>query len=241
MDSSIVILAGFVVVVLLVWLVVVRRRGAPTPEPGHREQAGPTNPPPQSGGAPQPPPHARPAEPPPSPYAYTVPTYNIGNNKIFISYRRQDSGDIAGRIYDVLVAAFGSGAIFKDVDSIPKGSDYHNYLEDTVSSCRALIAVIGDEWLDTIYEDGDKQGQRRLDDPNDWVRLEIEHALSLGIAVIPVLVRGTRMPPEDKLPFAIRRLARRNATMVRSDPDFRNDMERLIRAIQSALEAPIRP
>lgn len=92
---------------------------------------------------------------------------------IFISYRRADSPDIVGRIYDRLVQEFGRNTIFKDVDSIPLGIDFKGYLHQTLSECNVLLAVIGDRWIDAV----DDSGNKRLEDPNDFVRIEIESAL----------------------------------------------------------------
>jgi hypothetical protein len=146
---------------------------------------------------------------------------------IFISYRRSDSADITGRIYDSLVDEFGRAPIFKDVDSIPLGVDFKQYLDQQVSECKVLLAIIGDEWA----EAHDASGNRRLDDPDDFVRIEIEAALERDILVIPLLVRGARMPTEDQLPPSLQKLVYKNGMPVRPDPDFHNDMDRLISAI----------
>ena len=123
------------------------------------------------------------AEPPPQARrAVKTPT------TIFISYRRQDSGDVTGRIYDRLVQQFGREAIFKDVDSIPLGVDFRISLGDAVGQCNLLLAVIGRRWLSIQNE----SGARRLDDPRDFVRIEIEAALQRDIPVIPLLVQGSR-------------------------------------------------
>src|SRR6516162_5902227 len=110
--------------------------------------------------------------------------------KAFVSYRREDSRHVADRIYDRLAAHFGKEAVFKDVDSIPLGSDFRRKLREAVEQCCAMVVVIGDRWLTLT----DKAGQRRLDDENDFVRIEIETALQRRIAVVPILVDGARMP-----------------------------------------------
>ena len=145
---------------------------------------------------------------------------------IFISYRREDSSDITGRLYDRLVAAFGKPALFKDVDSIPIGVDFRDHLDRAVSHCQVLIAVIGKDWLQVT----DEQGNRRLESEQDFVRIEIESALQRDIAVIPVLVQGASMPSPSDLPESLQALAYRNAIPVRPDPDFHRDVDRLIRA-----------
>lgn len=147
---------------------------------------------------------------------------------IFISYRRSDSADITGRIYDRLVDDFGRGPIFKDVDSIPLGVDFKEYLDQKVGECQVLLAVIGPTWVDAR----DATGSRRLDDPEDFVRIEIESALKRGIPVIPLLVRGAQMPAEDVLPFGLQKLVYRNGILIRPDPDFHRDMDRLIAALR---------
>jgi LysM repeat protein len=151
---------------------------------------------------------------------------SLGN--IFISYRRSDSADIVGRIYDRLIDEFGRNPIFKDVDSIPFGVDFKEYLDKRVGECKVLLAVIGDRWVDA----NDATGKKRLEDSGDFVRLEIESALERGIPVIPLLVRGAQMPSEEHLPPSLKKLAYRNGIQIRSDPDFHNDMNRLITALE---------
>lgn len=153
---------------------------------------------------------------------------------IFISYRREDSADVTGRINDHFCRQFGEEKIFTDVDNIPLGVDFRQHLDKEVSHCEILIAVIGPEWIRV----SNNQGHRRLDDPGDFVRIEIESALNRDIPVIPVLVRRAIMPTEDELPESIKPLAYRNATLVRPDPDFRNDMNRLIGGIKKHLSPP---
>ncbi len=151
--------------------------------------------------------------------------------KVFISYRRADSRKDAGRIYDRLVEAFGRANIFKDVDNIPYGRDFRGVLSEAVNQCDVMLAVIGHQWLDIA----DEQGNRRLDNPADFVRIEIQSGLQRGDArclVIPVLVDGAAMPNADKLPLELRELAFKNAITVRDDPDFHRDMERLVRQLQ---------
>lgn len=105
-------------------------------------------------------------------------------SRVFISYRREDSGYPAGWLFDQLAASLGADRVFKDADSIEPVDDFAEVISDAVSSC-AVLAVIGDRWLAAADEDG-----RRLDDPGDFVRLEIEAALTRGVRVIPVLVGG---------------------------------------------------
>lgn len=149
--------------------------------------------------------------------------------RIFISYRRVDSSDVTGRIYDRLIEHFGKSAIFKDVDSIPPGIDFKEHLEKAVDKCRIFLVVIGDKWSEVT----DSKRKNRLQDPNDFVRIEIEAALNRNILIIPLLVRGASMPMEKKLPPSLRKLVYRNAISIRPDPDFHRDMDRLIEAISS--------
>ena len=153
----------------------------------------------------------------------------VRSPKIFISYRRSDSSDVTGRIYDRLIEQFGKSAIFKDVDSIPPGIDFREHLAKAVGKCKIFLVVIGDQWLEVT----DAKGRKRLKDPDDFVRIEVESALNRDILIIPLLVRGAAMPAEAKLPRSLRKLAYRNGIPVRADPDFHRDMDRLIEAISS--------
>lgn len=152
---------------------------------------------------------------------------------IFISYRREDSVASAGRIHDKLVPRFGQKSVFMDVDAIPFGVDFRQHIADAVAKCDVLLALIGEQWL-TVSQNG----QRRLDDPRDFVRIEIEAALQRGIPVIPVLLGGTAMPTADKLPAALAELSYRNAARVDPGADFHMHMDRLIRGLERLLSKP---
>lgn len=115
---------------------------------------------------------------------------------VFISYRRADSDYPAGWLFDRAAEHFGRVRVFKDVDSLQPGDDFAEVITTAVSLCSALVAVIGERWL-TIT---DEYGRRRLDNPEDFVRLEIEAALTRGVRVIPVLVNGAGMPRSTDLP-----------------------------------------
>ncbi|HND78554.1 MAG TPA: toll/interleukin-1 receptor domain-containing protein, partial [bacterium] len=145
-------------------------------------------------------------------------------NRIFLSYRRADSADVVGRIYDRLIQVYKKEFVFKDVDSIPLGLDFREYLHRMVSISTVFIAVIGKNW-ESVQ---DEQGNRRLNNPADYVRIEIASALSRNIPVIPVLVQNSSMPLVDDLPDDLKNLCYRNGISVRPDPDFHNDMDRLI-------------
>lgn len=152
---------------------------------------------------------------------------------IFISYRRSDSSTESGRVYDKLVEAFGPDRVFKDVYNIPPGYDFVTYLEEAVAQCDVLMPLIGPSWLNAA----DAQGHRRLDDPNDFVRIEIASALSGNTLVVPTLLNGTMMPNEAALPDNLKALTRRNAVSVRQDPDFHPDMDRLIVNLEAYFES----
>jgi len=150
--------------------------------------------------------------------------------RIFISYRRSEADFPAGWLYDHLVAQFGRDQVFKDVDSIEPGEDFAEVIADAVGSCDVLLVLIGDRWL-TI---SDEDGKRRLDDPSDLIRLEIEAALARNVRVIPILVGRTGMPPAEQLPASLVRLARRQALEL-SPSRFKSDMARLLRALDKTL------
>jgi hypothetical protein len=154
---------------------------------------------------------------------------------IFISYRREDSAGFAGRIYDRLVGRLDRSRLFFDVDNIEPGLDFVKVLSDRVGACDALIAIIGKEWLSS----SDTAGHRRLDDPRDFVRIEIEAALARDVRVIPVLVGGAAMPREDDLPETLRPLVRRQGMEV-SHARFDLDADHLARWIQRIEEIAAR-
>ena len=164
------------------------------------------------------------------PRTLTPITLNVNEkvDNIFLSYRRSDSANVTGRIYDKLLQTYDKKQIFKDVDSIPLGVDFRKHLNEKVGECKVLIAVIGNTWIEPEVS----SGQKRIDDKKDFVRIEIEAALKRGIPVIPVLVRGAQMPNAEDLPKSMVELAFRNGIPVRPDPDFHRDMERLIQGIK---------
>jgi TIR domain len=146
---------------------------------------------------------------------------------VFISYRRQDAPDLAGRLFDRLEERFGADRVFMDVDSIEPGLDFRAVISRAVSSCAVLLAVIGDKWLTVT----DARGRRRLDNPDDYVRLEVEAGLTRDVRVIPVLVEGVAMPDSRELPDALSQLAGRNALEI-SHARFRRDAESLIAVVE---------
>lgn len=153
--------------------------------------------------------------------------------RTYVSYRRQDSVDIAGRFSDRLAARFGTNSIFKDVDSIPFGDDFRTTVQREIQQCDVFLVLIGQQWLTVT----DAKGNRRIENPNDFVRIEIESALQQRIPVVPVLIGGTHMPRAVDLPASLRDLAYRNAAILRPDPDFHVDMDYLIRALEGLVES----
>jgi len=152
--------------------------------------------------------------------------------KIFISYRRDDSADVTGRIFEYLTEIskkFDRSAVFMDVDGIPLGVNVPRYIDERVSQCAVMLVVIGAQWVTIIGDDG----ERRLHHTRDYVRIEVETAIRRGIPIIPVLVMNAKMPRETDLPDSIRDLLDYNGLPVRRDPDFRNDMARLITALDT--------
>ena len=155
--------------------------------------------------------------------------------RIFLNYRREDSRADAGRLYDHLSQRFGPDNIFMDLDKIPLGHDFVEVIQNAVGSCDVLLAVIGRQWLTST----DPQGQRRLDNPEDFVRLEIVTALERRIRVIPVLVGGASMPRSTELPDVLQPFARCQAFVVgdRFDPDI----DRLIKELEKILGMEFEP
>ncbi|HEY6685843.1 MAG TPA: SUMF1/EgtB/PvdO family nonheme iron enzyme [Propionibacteriaceae bacterium] len=149
--------------------------------------------------------------------------------RIFISYRRDETAYPAGWLYDRLADHFGAPQIFKDVDSIQLGDDFVQVINRAVGSCDVLLALIGAQWLSITDVHG-----RRLDDPNDFVRLEIEAALTRNVRIIPILVAGAKMPRADELPVGLAGLARRQALEL-SPSRFDYDLSRLLKVLDMTL------
>lgn len=155
------------------------------------------------------------------------PSSNQKFSGIFVSYRRDDSSGHAGRLADRLVDHFGRNRIFVDIDTIEPGEDFVAVIENAVASCEILIAVIGQNWLSP-------SGSGRLDNPHDFVRLEIATALRRDIRVIPVLVQRASMPKPKDLPEDLARLTRRNAVEL-SDSRWQSDVDQLISVMERVL------
>ena len=152
--------------------------------------------------------------------------------KIFISYRRDDTAGYTGRIYDRLVQKYGKNSLFMDVDTIPPGVNFKRYIDGYVASTSIMLVMIGKLWANI----SDSHGNRRLNNPQDFVRIEIASALERGIPVIPVLVRGAQMPNPNELPSDLKDLIWQNAIAV-DDRNFHHDMDDLIEGIDLLLES----
>ncbi|MEM8920844.1 MAG: toll/interleukin-1 receptor domain-containing protein [Pseudomonadota bacterium] len=154
---------------------------------------------------------------------------------VFIGYRRADTADVAGRLFDRLEDRFGEKSVFKDVDSIPIGASFREYVPQVIAKCRVFLALIGPDWLKA-----DQGAARRLDDPQDLVRIEIETALAATprLTLVPVLVNGATAPTREVLPPSIQGLADLNAATLRRDPDFSGDVEKLLKALAAFRSQP---
>ena len=150
---------------------------------------------------------------------------------IILSYRREDTAWIAGRVHDRLKGHFGEDNVFMDIDSIPFGLDFREHIQDSLDRCDILVAIVGPRWATP-----DESGRLRLTDETDWVRIEIEAALAKKIPVIPVLIDGAALPAPADLPEGLRNLAFRQAAPVDSARDFHPHMDRLIKAMDKLLE-----
>lgn len=152
---------------------------------------------------------------------------------IFVSYRRDDSAYVAASIKDRLEQHFGRGSVFFDIDTIPLGTDFRQHIASAVGQCDVLLAIVGDRWSTAE----DERGNRRLDNPTDEVRLEIEAALQRDIPVIPVLVGGARIPLEAELPDTLQGLTSRNPAEVRAGRDLQQHLTRLVEGVESATQS----
>lgn len=154
---------------------------------------------------------------------------------IILSYRREDSAGVTGRIFDRLTQEFGTDRVFMDIDSMPAGVDFHDHLQEILADCGALLVVVGKTWR------SQRKGQpARIMDPDDWVRIEVETALERGIPVVPLLIDGATLPTRDQLPESLWPLLRRNALPVDSGRDFHAQMTRLVRDLRVQL-GPVSP
>jgi hypothetical protein len=151
--------------------------------------------------------------------------------RIFICYRHEDTAFLAGLLFDWLTSHFGADQVFKDVESIELGDNFVDVIINAVETCDVLIALIGDRWLTAT----DDEGRRRIDDHQDFVRIEIEAALARNIRVIPVLAAPARMPDADQLPPSLAGLAYRNPLEL-TWKRYRSDFSRLLPVLQGILD-----
>ena len=147
--------------------------------------------------------------------------------QVFLSYRRKDTAGHAGRLYDTLRSRLDRSQVFMDIDAIEPGVDFVDMIHQAVGQCDVLLALIGPDWLTMKNDDGD----RRIDEPGDYVRIEIEAALARDIRVIPVLVDGARMPATSQLPASIAAFGRRNSLEI-TDARWAFDAGRLVELIE---------
>ncbi|MEZ5538032.1 MAG: TIR domain-containing protein [Thiolinea sp.] len=153
--------------------------------------------------------------------------------KVFISYRRQDSAGYVRALYNELAQYFGQEQIFMDVDDIPLGTDFVNILNNNLKDCTMMLVVIGPQWLDIR----DSQGNRRLENADDFVRLEVARAIKQGFIIIPVLVNGAAMPSEKDLPDDLQPLSRRQALEL-DNKYYKHGMAELTAALEAHLGKP---
>jgi hypothetical protein len=150
--------------------------------------------------------------------------------RIFINYRRDDTSGVAGRLSDYLALKYSRRELFMDVDAMQPGRDFAKQLDSQVAQCQVLLAMIGPHWLDAR----DQTGKRRLDNDRDYVRIEIAAALKRDIAVVPVLLDGTAMPPEESLPDDLKPLVRRQALELRHTR-FTADADAIVHALEAVV------
>ncbi|MGH9142806.1 MAG: toll/interleukin-1 receptor domain-containing protein [Vicinamibacterales bacterium] len=153
--------------------------------------------------------------------------------RIFINYRRDDSAGYAGRIHETLASLFGTESVFIDVDDIKPGVDYVSTIEDSIAGCDVMLVLIGKRWLDSR----DSAGGRRIDDPADFVRIEIERGLARNIRTIPVVIDNASMPAHADLPSDISRLATLEAIAL-SDSRWQYDIGQLVSVINGGIDPP---
>lgn len=212
-DPSILpISVGLIVVVAMIIAVLVFRRGRSGKAPRSLTQEAPSAPKTQFTGEPPP-------DPPPFP-------------QIFLSYRRNDVADAAGRLFDHLAARYGRKAIFKDVDCIPLGEDFRNHIFQAVQNSSVFLAVVGPNWI------RHKEDHEEAEPEVDYVQTEIEAAIQHGIPVLPVLIGNTLMPKPSELAAALKPLAYRQSAKLRGDPDFQADLARIFESVDRLSRQP---
>lgn len=157
-------------------------------------------------------------------------------NKIFVSYRRQDASGEAGRLVDHLEEVFGDESVFLDVETLEAGLDFVQAIDQALNSCKVLIAIIGPHWINIK----DADGNLRLFNEGDFIRIEIAAALERNIRVIPVLVNGAKMPSNSALPEDLKALNRRHAHEL-SSSRWKYDTDQLIEVLSKIIEPKKKP
>jgi len=155
----------------------------------------------------------------------------VWQNKIFISYRRKDTADVIGRIVDRLTAKYGNNNILRDVDSIPLGVNFSDYLDKLIETSAVCLVVIGKKWLSFCTQRSENSNA----DSIDFVQIEIATALAHHISIIPVLLQNASVPSKTQLPKSIQELSFQNGISIRPDPDFNMDIKRLIHGINAGI------
>ncbi len=148
--------------------------------------------------------------------------------KLFISYRRADTQDLADHLYDRLSSEFGKQNVFRDVTTIQGGSDWRKEIKKGLRDCTALLVIIGKSWLTAANE----EGKRRLDLPDDWVRFEIETALDWDVPVFPLLASDVKLPTASEMPDSLKSLTNFQSLPLRSGSEFEKDARNLIAALR---------
>lgn len=152
--------------------------------------------------------------------------------RIFISYRRSDSAAIVGHIYERLVARYTKESVFRDIDDIPLGWDFRDYIKNELSRCDIVLVIIGSRWLGPA-----NNGKFRIQQDDDPVRIEVEVAVESGAAVIPVLVEDAGVPRSDDLPDSLQGFQSRNAALIKTGKDFDHHVADLISSMDEILES----
>jgi hypothetical protein len=153
---------------------------------------------------------------------------------IYISYRRSESAAYAGRLFDHLSRHFGRGSVFMDVQGgIRRGQEFARAIDSALNACDAVLVLIGKGWASCT----EKDGRPRLEDPKDWVRLEVAAALRRDVLVVPVFVDGARLPDPASLPEELRALCGRHACEL-SDLRWAFDVRELVKDLEQVVRAP---
>jgi hypothetical protein len=144
--------------------------------------------------------------------------------ELFIAYRQADARGHAGRVGERLISYFGSGQVFKDIEALPIGVDFIDFVREKLQRTHVMVVVIGPNWIK----------DQRLHNPEDLHREEIRTAIERGVHLVPVLVDGASMPRKEELPEDIQPLVRRNAVEI-TDTRWDYDVGRLVKTVEEML------